>query len=808
MVWKKGLNLFLLLCMTVSFLSGNVSAQQEITAVSKTADEGEEGVNLAYGKQVAISQPDAVFDQIQGIGLYGSESPLNQAWKLTDGKYGDVTNWANTADWFVFYRKLKREVVIDLEQVSTINKISTGFGMRGDVGIAPPINVRFYVSNDGSDYRYLGKSEPDTPFYFEYTNGSNDMHRKVYAIDRTVDGQPLNVQGRFVKLVFTINIFGWMDEIEVIGKPGVVDGAELPPQRDDGFTYDQYAAPGAASSAEIRDQFLWYSGPMSASNSHFTDWTKEKASAFLAYKDIYGRIRDWFFSDILAIPVTQMITPSGFDQAGNARYVTKEDLLAYLDFIFQEDTQLGAIDQAASEINRALRTNQKVRVNMAIPFIEESSNFGDIYNDGSTLPLRAIDFADQVDDPSSYEGRLEMARLAFENKKAAVRWYIEEVERRFQEAGYRNLVLNSFYWYHERIMEPTGEAELIQATSQYLKDKGYYFTWIPYIGPGSAYLWRDLGFTTASVQPNFAFSNSKKAIFPAISDLARRTGGALEIEYDDYRTLSQYLNYGVFEGYMTGAHNTYYLAAMPIVDGAYAFTPLDPTKVPDSLSAIRRGVYDQIYNYVKGQYEPTFGMHQSVDLSDPADLKVTVKLPLADHVVEGEFTLHYDQDHVTFSRFSLPAALQGKGTFQVDDSRKGRLKVSFRIDHPDHAIFADLLERRNPLAGAPDLITLHFVKRDARDDAALTSRMFAIDDSAVMKGKNGTVYRLWSDSDIIPGSPEDQLVSAFLAVKKAEETKMRADITYARVLVARLPHSPVRSELTDRLNELNRNHQS
>ena len=771
------------------------------SAVTETVY-GTEPVNLALHKPVTVSQPDAVFDAIQGIGPYAKETPLDRAGMLTDGKYGDVSNWSNTADWFVFYRKMKREVVVDLQSVNTVNRLSIGFGQRDDVGIIPPINVRYYVSNDGVDYRYLGKAEPDDPLYFSYTRSTNDMHRKTYKLDRLADGTPLNVQARYVKLVFVINIFGWADEIEIWGTPGIADGAVLPPSQPDNFEVNRYAAPGSAEAAEIRDQFLWYSGPMSEQNRALTDWTKGKVTAFLAYQDIYGNIKDWFFDDILAIPVVQMITPSGFDNNGAARYATKDDMLAFIDFIFQKDTQLGAINAAVADINRALKTNKKVRINVAIPMIEESSNFGDIYGDGSTLSTRPQDFASQVADPNSKDGRKEMARLALENKKAAVRWYIDEVERRFRAAGYDNLVLNSFYWYHERLYENTGEVDLIRATAEYLKSKGYHFTWIPYIGPSSAYTWKDLGFTTASIQPNFAFNMSKKAIFPAVADLARRVGGSLEIEYDDYRTLAQYLNYGVTEHYMTDAANTYYMAAAPIVDGAYAFAPLDPAKTPDSLSAIRRSVYDRVYEYVKDRYQRTYTMTLATNAADKSNIGVTVKLPLADSFMEGHFTVYYDASKVDFKRYDVPAALAGKGTFDVDSSRPGVLNIRFRIDRPEDAIFADLKTKRNPLDGAPDLITFSFAKKAGVADADITSRLFVAGKDGGMIDKNGAVYKNWGPTDIVPGSPEDELAGAVEAVRKAEVSRDKDDIHDAKFKVNHLPNSPVRDRLKDRLKAI------
>ncbi|GIP38467.1 hypothetical protein J31TS4_17470 [Paenibacillus sp. J31TS4] len=755
--------------------------------------------NLALHKSVTVSQPNAVFDTIQGIGLYGKETPLANAGMLTDGRYGDTSNWQNSADWFVSYRKLKREVVVDLERIQTVNELAMGFGQRNDVGIAPPVGVRYYVSNDGTDYRYLGKAAPDAPLYFAYTPGANDMHRKTYRLDKLADGTPLHVQARYVKAVFVVNFFGWTDEFEVFGQEGIANGAVLPESQPDSFEPGEYGEPGTAETANIRDQFLWYSGPMAEQSRELTNWTKDKAAAVLGYRDIYGTDKDWFFDDLLAIPVTAMVTPSGLDASGNARYVTKEDMLTFLDFILKPDTQLGAVNEAARELNRKLGTDRKVRINLSIPMIETSANFGDITGDGSRLPLRPEDFASRVSNPSSYEGRLEMSRLAFENKKAAVCWYIDEAERRFREMGYDQLRLDSFYWYHERIDETTGEAELVQATAKYLKDKNYFFTWIPYIGPGSAYQWRDLGFTTASIQPGFAFGNSKKAIFPAVAELARTVGGSLEIEYDDYRTLAQYLNYGVREGYMTEASNTYYMAAMPLVDGAYAFTPLDPAKTPDSLSAIRRSVYDRTYEYVKGRYQERYTMTLVPNVADKARPSVALKLPLADGFVSGRFDVHYDASKAAFESFAVPAALQGKGTFEARETSPGTVNVTFSITDPASALSSDLITKRNPLDGAPELLTLQFAKKDGTADAAITSRLFTVDDRGEMRDAAGKTYRGWGYSDLTADTPEAQLVESGQAVKQAETTLSKEDIQRAQFLVTKLPNSPIRDAWMDRV---------
>lgn len=757
--------------------------------------ESEEAVNLALGKSVTIETPYAHFDGFQGIGNYDNESDESQTWKLTNGHYGNTENWGDFSDWFVFYRKQKREVIVDLEDVNTVNSLSIGFGQTDEVGIVPPINVRYSVSNDGVDYRYLGKAEPDVPLY--YSSGSGDsIHRKVYELTELQDGTPLNVQARYVKLEFTIATFGWADEIEIIGQQGIVNGAELPESQPDDYEYDQFAEPGTVDSAEITDQFIWYSGPME--NEYFTDWTKDKVMSFLGYIGVDGEIDDWFFDDLLAMPVVAMLTPSGLDGNGGAIYKTTEDMNAYLDFIFKDDTQFGAINEAVGELNELLGTDKKVRINMAIPDITASSNFGDITGDGDTFSLIPADFADMVDDPDSHEGQQEMHRLALENKKRAVEWYINEVEQRFQAAGYDNLNLNSFYWTPERLYEENGDVQLIQATAEYLKNKSYFFTWIPYLGLNQAYVWRDLGFTTGAIQPNFAFNNSKKAVFPAISELAKKLGSSIEIEYDDFRTLTQYLNAGYKEGFMTESYNTYYMAAMPIAEGAYAFTPFDNDK-HDATAAIRRSVYDRMYEYAKGTYVPRYTMNLLSNLDEMTDISAQIMLPLADAFVSGQFTVHYDHKTVQYDDIKLPEELEGKGNFNVDSSTPGVLKIDFELFNEDDAIFGDLQERRNPLKGAPELLTLKFSKLEGVDDKEVNERDFVIDETGEMVDKDGQVYLNFTASDIIPGSLEEAISEAHQAILKIESIE---DKEAAQELVQQLPDSKVKENLQEQIDAI------
>lgn len=784
-----------ILCVLIPVSAAPVYAEGPPSAGSSVTNDV---YNLALNKSVIIREPDAIFDQIQKIGYYDKETrDMSKASKLTDGKYGNLANWADVTDWFVFYRKMRREVIVDLEQINSVNSISIGFGQRADVGIGTPLNVRYYVSNDGVDYRYIGMAKPDVPNYFAYSNTSSDMDRKVFKLDKTPEGAPLNVQARYVKLVFVINIFGWADEIEIGGKEGIVDDAEIPPVRDDGMTFNQFVLPGTPEAAHIRNQFLWYSGPMKAGNERFSDWTKDKVLPIFGYQDIKGEIVDWQYDDILALPITSMVTPSGLDSNGNAKFATKHDFLAYLDFIFKSDTQLGAINAAVAEVNAKLNTNKKVRVNMAIPYLLDSEDFGDI---GKGVPFSTK--IDRTKYPNTREGQLQAATDAFNNRVDAIKWYVDEVIRRFNESGYSNLQLDSFYWYHERISDSYGENDLIYAIGDYIKSRNYFFTWIPYVGPGSFYQWRDLGFTTGSLQPGFAFGAATKELFNQVVQAAKNTGGSIEIEYDSMHSLAVYLNNGYFQGYMNSANTYYYGGSTPIIDSAYALTPTD-NRFTDANSVNRRNVYDRIYEYVKGTYKPRFTAAVSSNVTNPDDIGVNIKLPLANSYTEGSLTIVYDDSLVTYKGFTLGASLKDKASVEVDTSSPGLARISFEVSNPANAVYADLIEKRNPMNGAPDLITLKFAKKPGVDAAAITARKFALDASGNMIDINGNEYLNFGASDMIPGSLEEQFARASDSVNSAVND--RALYGLASALVAALPDGRNKSVLQAKLAALDPN---
>lgn len=753
-------------------------------------------INLAHGRIPEVVKPDANIMYQMNIPDYGS--PLNELYKLTDEIPANGNDWGDST-WFKFYRDSKRELIFDLEQLSTINELSIGFGQRSDVGIAPPLNVRYYASGDGENYVFLGKAEADVPLYFENVKPApdKDIHLKKYKLDK-VGTEPMNIQARFIKITFVVDVNCWADEVEISGYEGIVNGAQPPKAQPDPDNpeVNRFPAPGSLEAAYMSDQFLFPTGAYK--DPEITNWTKEKVLSVLGYQDLKGNYIDWLFDDILFTTVAAIITPSGFDSNGFGIFATQADYRSYLDFVFQEDTQLGAINKAAGELNALLGTDKKVRINFAIPKLTASSDFGDLYGDGRQVSLKPQDFADQVSDPDSEAGKMEMARLALENKKAAIRWYIDEVEKRFAQAGYNNLTLNSYYWVPEKIFD-MGDFEVIRGTADYLKSKNYFFTWVPYLQSQSPYLWRELGFTAASIQPNYAFNFYKKGVLPATADIARKVGASVEVEYNDYHTLAQYLNYGITEGHMKDTFNVYYLATTPIVDGANAYLPLQPDKAADATSIIKRTVYDRIYEYVKDSYVRRFTMTLAADLSQPNRLSVVPKITLADHFTEGHFTVIFDPDKVDFQSYELPASLVDKAQVTVTTDVPGEVRVAFKMNRPEDALYSDLAKKQDPVSSAIEMAKLYFSAKDGVPGEEIKRRSFIIAREGKMTDIHGDVYLNWSESDILPGSLEEQIVEAAEAVRKAEASLTLHSAVDAVEKVGRLPDGGSKNRLNERL---------
>lgn len=750
--------------------------------------------NLALNKSVAINAPDKELDKLMGVGELGT--PITEAYMLTNDKPGDLSNW-NGGTWFKFYRNMKRELVVDLEKVNTIKSISMSFAQRNDVGIVPPYYLKYYASDDGQNYSYLGASEPDIPLYVAHVTAKDDVQKKVYKLDKLANGEALNIQARYIKISFVNMVWSFADKIEILGKEGIVDGAILPPEIKDEAEpiVNKYPDRNSDKSAKITDQFLFYSGAYAQPD--ITHWSIERAEYALAYKDIYGTTKDWYYDDMLVLPVAAIENPSG-----KGKFKVKSDFDSWLDFIFKEETQLGALNKAAGNVNKSLGTNKKVRINMSIPILETSANFGDIKGDGSLISTDPNAYASYVKDSKTLEGKMKMAQMAIESRTLIAKWYINEVVKRFNAAGYENLYLDSFYWHHEKIDPSIGENFVVKDIAKYLKGNNYYFTWIPYLGTDAPYIWKELGFDAVSIQPNFAFgAKYSKVIVEKTAELAKKFGMAVEIEYSDFATLAQYLNESIDSRYLKDTFHTYYYGgALPIVSCGTALNPIIGNQAVTVLSPIQRAVYDRLYEFKEGTYTKQFSMILNPDVKDKNNIVVSAIVKYADNFMEGEFTVYYDSSKLNYKGYDLGAQFpKDKGTLAIDSSKPGVLKVIFKINDKTAALSSD----KTGAANAMDvqLVKFNFNKKDNVLDVDITNELFGIDKEGKLVTVEGMTYSNWSEYGLINNSSNSNLANLIASVKKAEDTKEQIILDRAKELLKTLPDNEVKKDITNRISK-------
>ena len=115
-----------------------------------------------------------------------------------------------------------------------------------------------------------------------------------------------------------------------------------------------------------------------------------------------------------------------------------------------------------------------------------------------------------------------------------VKWYIDEVQKRWKASNFKNIELAGFYWIAEKL---TDSRTLLLDVKSYVKQTGHYFYWIPYFGADGGKDWKQYGFDVAYQQPNYFFVKSTVAKVPAtrLNDacqFASRNNMGLEFEFD------------------------------------------------------------------------------------------------------------------------------------------------------------------------------------------------------------------------------------------------------------------------------------
>lgn len=564
-----------------------------------------------------------------GLPYEWSEQPAasrpDDGTKLTDGKYASLD--MNDPAWVGHVRGKTREVMFDLGEEKSIGRISAHFFQDYPTNsILVPLTVSMYVSDDKVNWGLLSHNATQLLW------GEGPPRQETYVWDGNRDGiKGGNTDGklayaRYVKVTFTMHHSQWeyVDEIEIMGTDGMVEGAVKVPAEQPHFL-----PPGEAT-AGIHNLNLLYNGQYA---NGLGDWNKARIIPNISYVNKDGEPTDWMFDGILYLGLA---SPAGRDFG--LGQTNLGDWNWYLDKTFAAAGDMQQLNEATKEVGSKLnQPDHKMKVVLMIPNPGEYLNdFGDVDGDGVI---------------ESFNDSAVGKEKAFANREKAIQWWLDQVQNIWQAQQYSNLELVGMYWLEEQISTSATGPALIKSVSDKVHAKNMKFFWIPHSLAYKSYMWKDVGFDAAAFQPNYFFGDMDADRLEDAANLAKQYGMSNEIEFDD-RMLTDgvfrerfidYLNSGASTGLMQQGFKAYY-------QGNDAIRNLAVSKDPSL-----RLMYDWLYQFTKGTYVVNNSPAPEVDVF------------LNGHMMEGD-TVVPDTETVQF-------------TWNVkDDDGSGLVKVTAQFD--------------------------------------------------------------------------------------------------------------------------------
>ncbi|MFT4416472.1 DUF4855 domain-containing protein [Fredinandcohnia humi] len=533
--------------------------------------ESENLVNLALNKSYTLETPyqiDSHFSPVE------NGHPDDTGRQLTDGIFGGTT-FSNKAYVGRIWQG-SRVVTIDLEKNLTIQEISVNVLQDIPVGIFFPKWISYSISTNGVAWEDLGKVNNAIS-----TTAKGPITHKIARKD-------INKVARYIKVEIPVASWLFMDEIEVLGTEDE-SGEKLIPSPNGPKAERGYPKPGSSQVRGIKNEVLIYTGEWQYQPSDWISFDKEDFKPYVSYVDKGMKRKDYMFDGFLFLPYAPQMDGSTFAPTG-AKPSNKTHWEDYIDRLFRDEYELGALNEAVKEAKAELpNRNYEAKAVIAIPYPRpDQSNFGDVDGDGISENLNVSEIGEEK---------------AHENRVKVVNWFIDEVTKRYSEEGYDDLSLVGFYWYNEYVSHQLSELdhELIQSASKYVKEKNLTFQWIPYYFARGWDDWKELGFDSALLQPNYFFhGNSTIDRLDTIAKAAYNQGMGIEIELSDSVLTSEaarkryyaYLNKGVEHHYMIQSYSGFYQQVKTLLQAA------------NSMNPAAREVYDRTYEYIKGTYQP------------------------------------------------------------------------------------------------------------------------------------------------------------------------------------------------------------
>lgn len=555
----------------------------EPTYWSKSDADYNKTINLLEG----LSQQIVTYAPIDANLAMAQKNTPASGIQLTNGQF--ETNATYSANgWFRFTRGLGRSVIYDLGNTSAVKGYSFGFLKEKSSGVGLPSSVTVSASEDGVGWKDIHIADKI------YSEKDSEIVRVSGDFDTAY-------RARYIKITFMINAHVYADEFQIMGTKNAANAKAIVPDEAKEQTFpNKFAAPEDFNN--INDVLLTYIG-----NPDAEAISKDTFLPHVAYVQD-GEIKDTLFDTYMFLPYVAFLYENG-----KKKPLKKEDWQKYIDIQFEKNSNMDALEAAVAETKSALNLpDYKAGVFLSIFYpVTSQTAFGEI--NGKNLDFSNI-----------------------EDRKIAVKWFIDEQLRMFKEKGYENLYIEGFYWFTEEISyDDKGLLDLIKYSTDYVRSLEYITTWIPYYQASGYNEWSKLGFDLACYQPNFAFNKSvpDQRLFDA-AEAAKLLGMCIELEIggssaEDVDRLKKYFAVGAQTGYMTDAIHMYYQGGVPgSIYNSYK-----------SGDEYLHSLYDDLYKFIKGEF--TFETAAPTDQSFECEVSknVTGELPVESKNVLKGYTI-------------------------------------------------------------------------------------------------------------------------------------------------------------------------
>ncbi|WNC14602.1 DUF4855 domain-containing protein [Brevibacillus brevis] len=534
--------------------ASSVDSQGSATGDKQQADEEAKGeasaeqddlVNVAPGSFTSVKTfgpPDSYFQTVE---------------KQYPGPVGGLVT--PSEEWTGYNRQFGRKVTVTLSEEKPLERVALTFRQQKTSGITLPEYMDVEVSRDGKAWSYAGKALHDVP--------ASEEKQVIRTLAVTLP----DVEARYVRVSFPVKVFAFARQLEVwANEDGQWEGGPvlLPPPSPTQMMEDKKAG------NRVENMLLAYSGAYGDRGN----WTKDDFLPMVGYRTVDGYMRDQMFDTILFLPYQDM--PA-----------TKEGWQGYLNDQFGTDRQLDALNKAMREYNRlrgtlyTTPTQEKVVLALPYPNMNQTS-FGKLADNQPSLSFNPAGVGEEQ---------------AYQNRKKALEWYFQELQKRWKKADFQYLQLEGIYWFHELIEDAAPkERDLIQSMASMVHDEALRFYWIPYYGAPGAGEWKSMYFDYAFLQPNY-YSDKPVQLdrIEGVMDTIRKYGMGVEIEGDErmYRDPKFYQTY---YNQLVAAHklgmdknnvHAYYYGSKTLIQSA---TSTDP---------VVRAIYDDTYKWMRGKFD-------------------------------------------------------------------------------------------------------------------------------------------------------------------------------------------------------------